>query len=97
MKGAALKTAKMDGFGTGLTAYLTKIELNLPNSHKQNENMEVKHVPLGSGPPQFGCGGASTPFRPFSLRSELSMLGVTFWNRAGGGFADGFTSNQLDF
>ena len=48
-------------------------------------------------PHRFGCGGASSPFRPFCLRSSfLRALGDTLeqgWRR----LADVFTSNQLDF
>jgi hypothetical protein len=62
----------MNGFlGRTLTAYLTKIELVLPNKHKNNGKMEVKHVPLTSGPHSSAVGELASFSQAFLFALEL--------------------------
>ena len=60
--------------------------------------MEGKHVPRDSGP-RTGSAVGELARRSglFVCARALCVLWETLWNRAGGGFADVFTSNQLDF
>jgi hypothetical protein len=59
--------------------------------------MEGNIVPLIPGP-QVLCEVDGLPFSGFVVCDRAFMCAQkTFWNRAGGGLAGGFTSDQLDF
>ncbi len=60
--------------------------------------MEGKHVPRDSGPRTGSAVGELARHSGlFVCARAFYVLRETFWNRAGDGFADVFTSNQLDF
>jgi hypothetical protein len=59
--------------------------------------MKVEHVPFNQAPHSSSV-RELTRFSQASLFAlELNMLRETLWNRAGGGFADDLTSDQVDF